>query len=816
MTIGRTFRRLLRSFAWIVPQAERADWISEWTAGVTDDIRFAVRSLRQTPAFSATVVVTLALGVGLISGILAFADGYLFRPLPFPGADRAYYVRDAGNQTTGMVSATDARLLRESPIGQYGFVDWSVSSSLRELDIDGVRVPAFAYEVSPGFRRTLELPLGLGRDFAPDDHREGAPLVGWLSHRFWQGTFGGDARVLDRVIPATGPRGSIEIRIVGILAPEVTTLDSANEPPDMVVPARGLPREGPNRYAFPLVLLPPDVSVTQATERMSAILQAGAPAADGRPRTVRLTSFDRVQRGGGAPTARILFTGAMLVMLLAAMNLLHLLLGRGETRLTDVATRVALGATRWRVTRGLLVESLVLGGLGIGLGLVAGKGMSLLIASRIPGLPTKGRNLSMMPVLFDERVMLIAAAFGLVAAIAGGLWPARRAWRASLDARVRNPIRRTARLARVILASELTVVTIVSAGAIYAGTGIYRYLNKPLGFELTDRIQIDLLSKTSRVSPEDIAMALDAVSTTGGVQAVAGETITVPGQEQVEVPGVALDTKRLSPQGVAPGLFEAWGWKLVEGRWFDRAEFDRSDAVVVNEQLARLAWPRGGAVGATIRTGPQSRTVVGVIAAHQWRLDMPLRPELFVPAPARSGRLPLVAWAPATPAEDIQARLTAAIETAVPGVTAYVRPLTFETYFARGIGEARFQGPIVTAFAILAGILAVVGVFGIVSFLVSQRTREFGIRLALGATRRNIQAAVIRESLLPAAGGVIAGSIGAWALARVVRSAVFEWDTSGGVAIAIVVVGLLLVATVAAFAPAVRASRVDPATSLRE
>jgi ABC-type antimicrobial peptide transport system permease subunit len=175
-----------------------------------------------------------------------------------------------------------------------------------------------------------------------------------------------------------------------------------------------------------------------------------------------------------------------------------------------------------------------------------------------------------------------------------------------------------------------------------------------------------------------------------------------------------------------------------------------------------------------------------------------------------------VAWAPATPAEDIQARLTAAIETAVPGVTAYVRPLTFETYFARGIGEARFQGPIVTAFAILAGILAVVGVFGIVSFLVSQRTREFGIRLALGATRRNIQAAVIRESLLPAAGGVIAGSIGAWALARVVRSAVFEWDTSGGVAIAIVVVGLLLVATVAAFAPAVRASRVDPATSLRE
>ena len=858
MSDGRVSRFALQTIARLVPASERADWLKEWEAemafeskrsaqrnttrrllaalqhaaflrfrpqstdvsrvwfGLADDLKYAVRGIRQAPLFSTTVVVTLALGVGLVSGILAFADGYLFKPLPFPAADRAYYVRDPNAQIGSMVSATDARILRESSIGDYGFVEWSLSNTLQELTIDDVRVPAFAYQISRGFRRTLELPLTTGRDFTAEDHQDGAPLVGWLSHRFWQQAFGGSTAVLDRVLAGTGPRGPVNIRIVGILGAEVTTLDATNEPPDLVVPAQGIPREGPNRLAFPIVLLPPDVSAVQASAQMASILQAGAPAADGRPRVVRLGSFDRTQRGGGAPTARILFTGALLVMVLAAMNLIHLLLGRGQSRLGDVATRVALGASRWRVTRALLVESLVFAALGIGLGLLAGKGMAVVIAATIPELPTAGRNLSMMPVMFDGRVMLIGAAFGLLAAVAGGLWPARRAWRASLTGSVRNPTRPTARLARVILASELTVVTIVAAGAVYAGTGIYRYLNKPLGFDIADRVEINLQRPAARVSPPEIALALEAVRATAGIRVAAGQTVAVPGEESVEVPGIALDTKRLGPQGVPPGLFEAWGWKLVQGRWFTNDEFERSDAIVINQSFAKFAWPNGGAIGATIRTGPNVRTVVGVIASHQWRLDMPLRNELFVPVPKTAGSTPIVAWAPGVSAEDIQSRLVSAVESAAPGVKARARMLTFDSYFARGLGEARFQAPIVLSFGVLASILAVIGVFGIVSFLVSQRTREFGIRLALGATRADVRRSVITESLLPAIIGVTIGSVGAWLLGRAVRSAVFEWDTSGPIAIAIVITGLLGVAALAAFVPAIRASSIDPATSLRE
>jgi len=854
----------LRAIATLVPAAGRREWIREWEAeltfhrqrthearsiswtakrllaaaqhavylrwcwwwkpgdrtrvwtGAADDLRYAVRGLIRIPMFTITVVVTLALGVGLISGILAFADGYLFRPLPFPGADRAYYVRDPNSQFGGMISATDARILRESRLASYGLVEWSISSAVSEITVDGMPVPAFAYEVTPGFRETLALPLRSGRDFSPADHDPAAHLVAWVSHRFWQRVLNADGGVVGRSFPAQGPRGPTELTIVGILGPEVATFDSNNEPPDIVVPARGRPREGPNRLAFPLIRLPDDVTAERASAEMAAMLQSGNPAPDGHPRVVKLSSFDRLQRGGGAPTARILFAGAMLIMVLAALNLMHLLLGRGEARSAEAATRLALGASRWRIRRAFLIESLVLGVVGIGLGLVGGKALASLIASRIPGLPTAGRNLAMMPVLFDARVMVIAVVLGVLAAVAGGLWPARRAWRMSLSARVRGTAHRSARLARLILDSELTVVTVVGAGAIFAGQGIYRYLHKPLGFDFTDRVEVGLQRTGARITPSEISAALEAVKATPGVRVAAADTVPIPGEDSVEVVGSAIDTRRLGPQGVPPDLFDAWGWKITDGRWFRSDEFGGADVAVVNEELARIAWPGASAIGATIRTGSHVRTVVGVMASHQWRLDMPIRPELFVPAPAGSGRLSIVAWAPGADATDIQARIRTSVEAGVPGTKATARVLTFETYFARGIGEARFQAPIVTTFAVLVALLAAVGVFGIVSFLASQRTREFGIRLALGARRSDVRLTVLRESFVPALFGVVAGSLGAWALAQVVQSSVFGWEASGSFTIAAVITGVLIVAVIAAMLPAGRAARVDPAISLRE
>ncbi len=783
--------------------------------GAGDDVRFAIRGLRRTPLFTATMILTLALGVGLFAGILSFADGYLFRPLPFRGADRAYYLRDP-NAPIRLLKASDARILRESPLAPYGFVQWGNDNELSQLDAGHGMQPVFAYEVSPGFRRTLELPLVAGRDFQPEDHAEGAPLVAWLSHRYWQRTFGGDPNVVNRVLPARVTGARSEIRIVGVLGREVTTFDLNNEPPDLVLAERGRPKEGPNNLAEPIARLPEGVTVEQAAAAIGSVLQAGAPAKDGRPRVVRLVSFDRAQRGGGAPTARILFAGAMLVMLLAALNLVHLLLGKGEMRTGDAATRIALGASRWRVVRAFLIESLLLGGTGIALGLLAGKAMSAVISASIPGLPTAGRNLAMMAVLFDARVMAIAAGFGLLAAVAGGFWPAHRAWRLGLDARLRGSTRRTRGLARVILASELAVVTVVGVGAAFAGTGIYRYLNKPLGYDFIDRVQIDLIRPGGPLTDKDRVAVLSALRGTPGVRYAAAGTVALPGQESLEVPGVSIDTKAMRPQGAPPDLFEAWNWKLVAGRWFDPGEFNSQDVAVVNEPLARVAWPSGGAVGASIRTGSQLRRVVGVVQGHQWRLDSSLQPEVFVPAPPAAGRSSLVAWVPDAVEGDIEKRLKGIAEAAAPGITASAFLNTFETRFARGIGEAQFQWPIVSAFGVMAACLALVGVFGIISFLVSQRTREFGIRLALGARRIDVKLAVLRDSVVPAAFGLLIGSLVAWLLGRTIESAVFGWEASGVQSIAIVAASVLTVSVIAAISPAARAARTDPAGSLRD
>jgi predicted permease len=867
MTRGRVTLGLIRIVARLVPADEREDWLREWEAelvyhlrstgphdrdrrptlawqfarlfaaaqhawwlrrtwrnqdnthhaglwtGLGEDLTGALRLLRRSPLFAASAIATLALGVGLVSAILSFADGYLFRPLPFPHADRAYYVHDPNARIASMLTAADVLALRESPVADFGWVQWSAAFAPYELHLTGRTIPVWPYEVTAGFRGTLTLPLVAGHDFVADDHQVDAPLVAWLSHRFWQREFGGDLAVLNQVVRATGTAGPVDVHIVGILGPGVATFDNNNRPPDVVVPERGRPQTGRNILARPIVLLPEHVTPEEATARIAGVLQAVAPAADGRPRTVRLSSFERIHLSGGAPTARVLFAGAMLVMLLAVMNLAHLLISRGEARAQDLATRVALGASRWRVLRACVVESAVLGVLGTAMGLAGGRLLSAVIAARVPELPTGGRNLAMVPVLFDTRVLIMSAALGLVAATAGGLWPAWRAWRGSMAARTRPSSRLAPRVARVLLASELTVVTVVAVGAAFVGVGIHRYLNQPLGFEYRDRVRVYVQLPSARVSLEEAVAAVRAVRGLGGIRAAGLESQPVP-NSALSVPGVAIERPRWA-SGVPPGLFEAWGMQMAQGRWFDDREFAGADVAVVNAHFASLAWPLGDALGATIHTGDTPRRVIGVVQSHRWMLEREPTPEVFVPVPDRAGDLPLVLWAPGIATDAMRDRITAAVASAIPGARVTATALAFDTMFARGSGEARFQMPIVIAFGALGALLALVGIFGVVSFLVHQRAREFGIRLALGAQQRDVIRAVLIESLRPAAFGLAAGALAAWALDAVVKSTVFGWPSSGSRAILIVATGILVVAVLAALAPALRAARIDPATSLR-
>jgi putative ABC transport system permease protein len=787
------------------------------------DLRAVLRGWRKAPGFTATLVLTLVLGLGLTSAIFAFADGYLFRPTPFPNADRLYFVLDRNSAITGMVHASDQDALRRSAIADFGFVEWSVSRRpvSGEILIGDRRVEIFAYGVSPGFRKIVQLPLLAGRDFSDDDHREGGEVAAWLTHRYWQREFGGDWSVIGRSYAIRQPAGgSARIVVAGILGPEATSFDLNNEPPDIVVADVPVTTFGPNFYAMPIVALPDGMSAGQGEARIASVLQGAAPASDGKPRAVRLLSLHESQVRGGRPTARVLFAGALLVLGLASINLVHLLLTRGVSRAGEIAMRAALGASRWRLTRLFLTESLVLAAVGIAGGLLLGSWLSNLIEARIPRLPTGGRNMALVPMLFDWRVVVFTVVLGLSVALVGGLWPARRAMRRSLALSGRSAggvvSAISGRLSRSILASELAVATVVMLGTLFIGLGIWRYLHQPLGFEYANRYYVTVTRDGGQmVTPAEAETAVRVMRDVPGVKA-AGIHRLFSVRGAIEVPGRAVNTKPFGASSATEGYFEAWGLQLRRGRWFTPQEFAGSGPVaVVDLKMAQAVWPDADPVGQDIQIASVLRRVIGVIEPQRQSLSREGGGQAYVPVSQVTRWTSAVAWAPGVSLAEMQRRAQVAVTAAVPGTEVRVEAASLDKLFMREVGEAQFQAPIMFVFGVLAFLLAGIGVFGLVSYLVEQRTREFGIRFALGARPLDVWRSVIRQSVNPAIIGLVIGVGAAWALESVVRSSVFGWQSSGPGAVLTVAVALLTVAVLAAAAPARRAMRVDPAITLR-
>jgi putative ABC transport system permease protein len=785
---------------------------------MTSDLRYVLRGLGRRPGLAATIVVTLALGLGLGAAVFSFADGYLFRPLPFPSPEQLYRVRDPHARIALLQRDTIA--LRQTAVGGLGFVEWSAGHRIVRagIVIDGRRVPVLSYDVSPGFAETLKLPLLAGRIFNEADHREGDSVPVWASYRFWQREFGKDLAILGRSFPVDGPEPR-SVTIVGILAPEVASFDLNNPPPDLVAPAlAAAPTGAPeNRLSFPIVRLPGGTTREEGEGRIAAALQAVAPAADGRARAVELRPLRDSQVAGGAPTARVLLAGALLILLLVTMNLVHLLLAQGVARAREVATRTALGATRWRVMRLFLIEGLVFGVPGIAGGILVGSWLSQIIAARIPQYPTMGRNLALVPMAFDLRVVACAVAVGLLIALVSGLWPAWRAIRGRLNLGMHmtggggSGLPR--RLSRAVLASQLAVATTLLLGTVFIGMGIRGYLHQPLGYSIEDRMVVSVQFDGRPPAPSEWATVRAAMTTIPGVKAVGayrlgrGEPIESGGEAQPK--SLAYD--------VSEGFFDAWQVRFSAGRRFAPDEYRTAAPVaIVDAALARRMWPGVHAVGQDLRVGAGApRRVVGVVETQVRHLRNEPAGEAYIPKPAPPQWLSFVAWAPEVPVPELERRLEPITKEIVPAGVVRVEPVTKTWLFNRQTGEAEFQGPLMGAFALLTFILAGVGIFGLVSYLVAQRTREFGIRLVLGAGGRDIWRTVLRESVTPSAAGLVIGVGVARLLEGYVRSSVFGWEASGAAAVAVVAVAVLAVAIVAAVSPARRALRIDPATVLR-
>jgi putative ABC transport system permease protein len=792
---------------------------------LSGDLRAALRAGRRAPGFSVTIVLTLVLGLGLASAIFAFADGYLFRPLPFPAPERLFFVRDPDG-LAGSLKASETVALRATTVGPLGFVEWGGDTpvpAFGDLLLGDRRVQVRLDGVSPGFAQLLQMPLAAGRVFTSQDYVSAVHVPAWLSYRFWEREFGRDRSVLGRTFTIVGlSSGEGTVIIVGIMARQVTAFDLYDPPPDLVTPSIELAHPGPNLLSFPIVRLPGAMTQPQAEAAISAALQAITPAPAGNVRHVRLSSLYEYQVQGGRPTAQVFLTGACLVLALVTINLIHLLLTRGVARAPEIATRVALGASRWRIARLFLVESLLLGSLGIAGGLVLGAWLATLIAAAVPTFPTGARNLALVTMTFDARAVGVAAVLGLVISTCGGAWPAWRAVRRPRVVANRGPRggggEMSARLSRAMLASEVAVATVIMVGTVFMSLGIWRYLNQPLGFELQDRLRVYLYPRTGSRGNQavvDWAATVEAVRSAPGVRAAAVERPRSAGLIRA---GDEAQTRRdIGATDVGQGYFEAWGLRLREGRVFLPEEVPADAPVaVVDEKFAQLVWPGEDPIGKLLRVkdGPP-RQVVGIVAHERRSLSRETPGVAYVPRPKIDLRESLVVWAPGVGPSDLADRVAGPLSKVVPSVRAVVSPITFENMFVRDAGEAYFQRPVVVVFGLFAFVLAGVGLFGLVTYLVEQRTRDFGIRLALGARPADIWRQVVGQSTMPAAVGLAAGLTAARALERVVRASVFGWESSGIAAMIAVSLALLSVAIIAATGPARRALRIDPIQVLR-
>lgn len=789
------------------------------------DVRGAWRSIRRTPSFSLAVVLTLASGLGLASAVFAFADGYLFRAMAFGDPHELYLVR-APDQRREHLRMAETVALRTSPVARFGFVGGGSSSvGFALLELGGRRVQVLFNGVSEGFGSVTRVKLAFGRQFTPEDHRSRDVIPVWLTYRFFISELGGDPDVLGRRFVARLGAKTMTLEVVGVTDPSVTTFDTSfganNVLPAGFAPA--LPWEPDTgrviTLSTPIVRLPPDVTREQAEAEIAAALHAIRPNQDGTPRRVRLDSWQEEQGKAGRTTARLLMTGAALALALVMVNLVHLLLTRSMARTAEIATRTALGASRWRVTRLFLVESLMYGVAGIAAGLVLARWFTLTLAETLPTRGTESGTLALVSMAFDYRVAAFAIVTGLAVVVVGGLLPAARMARIRLVTSAPAPggrgPRMSARLSRALLVSEVAVSTVVLTGAVFAGTGIWRFLNQPLGYDLVDRFGV-AFPATAGATPEGVDWigVREAVRRVEGVRAASA--VFESSRDRVRLGDQVLERDAAAALLLGPDAIAAIGLRVLGGRAPTEAESAAAAPIaLVDERFVRTYWPDRTVVGQRVSVSDVTYDVIGIIASPRFSLLRETPPLVVIPASPRPERTGMTVWAPGMSETELTERLNAVATSLAPGFKPTVSARTFDRIFDDETSNVRFQRPIVVVLGLFAFSVAAIGLYGVVRYLVEQRTRDFSVEIALGARRSDIWTAIARQSLRPALLGLGIGLVVAWTLSGLARATMFGWESSAPLSMVAVSVLMVVVAVVAIVGPARRVLSIDPSVTLR-
>jgi macrolide transport system ATP-binding/permease protein len=799
------------------------------------DLRFAIRQLRKNLGFTCTAILVLALGMCASVAICAFVDAVLIKPLPYRNPSRL----------VGVFERVAA--FPQSNLSYPDYLDWkklnSVFSSLDVYQRNGFLLttaagaePVRAARVSDGFFRTLGVTPVLGRDFYAGEDLPSAPRAALLSYAAWQHRYGGKRDVLGRVVTLDGAPNVI----IGVLPREFHFAPA--EPAEFwsALHATGscdVRRSCHGLYG--VARLKDDVSIPAALSNVTWVaqqLEKQYPVSN-RGQGAAVAALTDVIAGDIRPILLVLLCGAGLLLLIASVNVAGLLLVRSESRTREIAVRTALGASSGRLIRQFVTEAVALVAAGSALGLASAHWAIQLLTGLI-----SQDMMARMPFLqglgLSGRVLALAGAISLLAAVMLSLPPSLRVWSSGMREGLAEASRGSAgtvwrRLGSRLVVLELATAMVLLVGAGLLGKSLYRLLHVDIGLQPDRLVSIEVMAPASRYGEDSQAIALARQ-----VMSRAGE---LPGVQSVGVSGLGLpmdgngNTTWLRVLGrpwngehndvpqreVSTGYFTTLGARLLRGRYFTEAEdSSKPHVAIINHTFARQFFPGEDALGkqlAHVSTSPAPIEIVGIVEdIREGSLETAIPPVIYVPFNQDTDNFFGLVVRTSQDERPLLPALAATIHQIDPGIVT-VRGMTMKVRInaSQSAYLHRSAAWLVGGFAALALLLGVVGLYGVIAYSVSQRSREIGIRMALGAQPRSVYKLILKEAGWLIACGVTIGSVCSVGAATLMRGLLFSvrtWDAPTLAAVA----GLLAVsAFLASFIPARRAASVNPVDALR-
>jgi putative ABC transport system permease protein len=796
------------------------------------DLRFGFRMLIRNPGFTLIAVFAIALGIGANTAIFSVVNAVLLRPLPYPEPDK-------------LVVASLLNPLNEEPLSSYGNADFqalhkenqsfehvaSFSTPRNGFNLTGGDSPeqVSGSVVSADFFEVLRINPILGRTFLPHEDKAGSALVAVISHRFWQHRLNGDPNALNQPLTLNGE----SYYVIGVMPPDFRFTLSNNA--DIYVPAQSNPAQNrPPYYMRVIGRLKSGVSEQQADADVSAIAASVQQQYPGTPYALASTKQLKKNIVGESELALYVLLGAVFfVLLIASVNVANLLLARATGREKEMAVRAALGASGWRLARQTLTESVLLAGLGGVLGLLLAMwGVDLLMAFKPQGLPRLDE------VDLDLPVLTFTVLISLLSGLIFGIAPAIQSTKANLNTALKEGGRSEIegfgkkRLRSLLVISEvaLALMLLVGAGLLIRSFLELQRVNPGFDARNVLTLQINLPGNPYRDQARSATFhqqLIERLSSLPGVESASLSMALPPNllmmRNPFTVEGQVRESEPVADQLlVSPDYFDTFRIRLLEGRAFTDADNQGApQTIIIDRTMARQYFPGESPIGKKIQTGDYDArapfaTIVGLVDDVKYTgLNEAPRITMYTPYLQNLWwRSPYLAVR--TSQEPVA--LTSAIRNVIWELDRDLPISSIKTadqLMADSVAEPRAYTVLLGLFGAVALLLATVGIYGVMSYVVKQRRREIGIRMAMGARQADVLKLVVKQGMRLALSGVGIGMIAAFALTRLIETLLFGVSPSDVLTFVAVPVVLTAVALLACFIPARRASKIDPMIALR-